>query len=97
MNPYLGQAALLAAGLDGIERKLDPGPSLEGNAYSAEAAEPFPTALYEAIALWEQGEFARQAFGEDVWQHYLTYGRHEQQLYDQTVTDYERFRMFERG
>jgi glutamine synthetase len=97
VNPYLGYAAMLAAGLDGIESGTDPGPELVGNAYEAAEAEPFPATLREAVDLWEQSEFARRAFGEDVWRHYLNYGRTEQRLFDEVVTDYERRRMFERG
>jgi glutamine synthetase len=97
VNPYLGYAALLAAGLDGIENSTDPGPELIGNAYEEAEAEPFPASLYEAVELWEGSEFARAAFGEPVWAHYLNYGRTEQRLFDQVVTDYERRRMFERG
>src|SRR5438128_2108793 len=97
VNPYLGYAALLAAGLDGIERGSDPGPELVGNAYEAAGAEAFPSSLREAVELWEGSDFARAAFGEEVWRHYLNYGRTEQRLFDQVVTDYERRRMFERG
>jgi glutamine synthetase len=97
LNPYLGCAATIAAGLDGIERATDPGPELIGNAYAAAEAEPFPSSLREAVELWEQSDFARQAFGQEVWKHYLNYGRTEQRLFDQVVTDYERRRMFERG
>jgi glutamine synthetase len=97
VNPYLGYAALLAAGLDGIENRTDPGPELKGNAYAAGAAEPFPSTLREAVDLWEGSEFARATFGDAVWRHYLNYGRTEQRLFDQVVTDYERRRMFERG
>jgi glutamine synthetase len=97
VNPYLGIAAMLAAGLDGIENGTDSGPELVGNAYEAGEAEPFPSSLREAIELWEESEFAKQAFGEAVWAHYLNYGRTEQRLFDQVVTDYERRRMFERG
>ncbi len=97
VNPYLGYAALLAAGLDGIANKTDPGPELIGNAYEAGQAEPFPSTLREAVDLWEGSEFARKAFGDHVWAHYLNYGRTEQRLFDQVVTDYERRRMFERG
>ncbi len=97
VNPYLGYAALLAAGLDGIERGTDPGPELIGNAYAEAGAEPFPATLREAVQLWEDSEFARVTFGEEVWRHYLNYGRTEQRLFDQVVTDYERRRMFERG
>jgi glutamine synthetase len=97
VNPYLGYAAVLAAGLDGIVGEADPGPELVGNAYEAAQAEPFPSTLREAVDLWERSEFARTAFGEHVWAHYLNYGRTEQRLFDQVVTDYERRRMFERG
>jgi glutamine synthetase len=97
VNPYLGYAALLAAGLDGIANNTDPGPEVIGNAYEAGEAEPFPSTLREAVDLWEGSEFARKAFGDDVWAHYLNYGRTEQRLFDQVVTDYERRRMFERG
>jgi len=96
-NPYLGYAALLAAGLDGIEKETDPGPELKGNAYEAAEAEAFPASLREAVDLWEGSDFAKRAFGESVHKHYLNYGRLEQKLYDQVVTDYERRRMFERG
>jgi glutamine synthetase len=97
MNPYLGFAAMLAAGLDGIENQLDPGPELKGNAYEAGAAEAFPSSLREAVANWERSDFVKKAFGDDVWAHYLNYGQTEQRLFDQVVTDYERTRMFERG
>ncbi len=97
VNPYLGYAALLAAGLDGIERGTDPGAELKGNAYAEAGAEPFPSTLREAVDLWGQSDFARKTFGDEVWRHYLNYGKTEQQLFDQVVTDYERRRMFERG
>ena len=97
VNPYLGYAALLAAGLDGITNKTDPGPELKGNAYVEAKAEPFPSTLREAVDLWEQSEFARATFGHAVWAHYLNYGRTEQREFDEVVTDYERRRMFERG
>jgi glutamine synthetase len=97
VNPYLGYAALLAAGLDGVLNRTDPGPELKGNAYAEAKAEPFPSTLREAVDLWEGSEFAREVFGEEVWSHYLNYGRTEQRLFDQVVTDYERRRMFERG
>ncbi len=96
-NPYLAFAALLAAGLDGIENQTDPGPELKGNAYEAGEAEAFPASLREAVALWEKSDFAKSAFGESVHKHYLNYGELEQGLFDKVVTDYERRRMFERG
>jgi glutamine synthetase len=97
VNPYLGYAALLAAGLDGIENGTDPGPELVGNAYEEADAQPFPSSLREAVDLWESSAFAKRAFGDAVHAHYLNYGRTEQRLFDEVVTDYERRRMFERG
>jgi glutamine synthetase len=95
-NPYLAFAALLAAGLYGIEQKLELGPALEGNAYISDA-ERFPHAMREAIARLELSSVARQLLGDEVIDHYLNYARTEQELYDKTVTGYERERMFERG
>jgi glutamine synthetase len=96
VNPYLGFAALIAAGLYGIEQELELPPPLEGNAYESDA-ERFPHSLREAIAALEEGSFARGAFGDDVVDHYLNYARTEQRLFDEVVTCYERERMFERG
>jgi glutamine synthetase len=96
VNPYLAFAALLAAGLHGIEQGLELPPPLEGNAYESDA-ERFPHSLREAIGALEQGSVARGALGDNVVDHYLNYARIEQQLFDEVVTCYERERMFERG
>jgi glutamine synthetase len=96
-NPYLGFAAMLAAGLDGIDKGTDPGPELKGNAYEAGEAERFPSALREAKELWDASDFVKDTFGEAVQKHYSNYARYEQQEFDQVVTDYEKRRMFERG
>jgi glutamine synthetase len=96
VNPYLAIAALIAAGLDGIERGLELPPALEGNAYESDA-ERFPSSLREAIAELEAGSVGRAAFGDEVVEHYLNYGRTEQRLFDQVVTSWERERLFERG
>jgi len=95
-NPYLAFAALLAAGLYGIERELSLPPALVGNAYESDA-DRFPATLYEAIEALETSVMARAALGDDVVDHYLNYARTEQRLFDQFVTDYERRWMFERG
>jgi glutamine synthetase len=95
-NPYLAFAALLAAGLNGVEQGLELPPPLEGNAYESDA-ERFPHSLREAIEALESGTMARAALGDDVVDHYLNYARTEQLLFDEVVTCYERERMFERG
>jgi len=95
-NPYLAFAALLAAGLRGIEEKLPLPPEFKGNAYESDV-QRFPHALRDAISALEHGKMARQAFGDDVIDHYLNYARTEQALFDKVVTTYERERLFERG
>ena len=96
VNPHLAFAALIAAGLHGIEEGLELPPPLEGNAYESDAAR-FPSTLREAIAALEEGSVARAAFGDEVVDHYLNYGRTEQRLFDEAVTCWERERLFERG
>jgi glutamine synthetase len=95
-NPYLAFAALLAAGLHGIDNRLELAPAFEGNAYES-GVERFPSTLREAIDCLESGTVARAAFGDAVVDHYLNYARTEQRLFDEVVTCYERERMFERG
>ena len=96
VNPYLAFAALLAAGLHGIEQGLELPRALEGNAYVSDA-ERFPSTLREAIDALERGTIARAALGDDVVDHYLNYARTEQRLFDEVVICYERERLFERG
>jgi glutamine synthetase len=96
VNPYLAIAALIAAGLHGIEQKLELGPAFKGNAYESDV-QRFPHALRDAIAALENGKVARKAFGDDVIDHYLNYARTEQAQFDKVVTGYERERLFERG
>ncbi|TML02763.1 MAG: glutamine synthetase [Actinobacteria bacterium] len=96
VNPYLAFAALIAAGLYGVEQGLELPAPLEGNAYESDA-ERFPSTLREAIDALEQGTMARAALGGDVIDHYLNYARTEQRLFDEAVTSYERERLYERG
>src|SRR6187551_3848899 len=95
VNPYLAFAAMIAAGLHGIENELELQPALEGNAYESDA-DRFPSTLRDAIAALEAGTMARAAFGDQVVDHYLNYARTEQGLFDRFVTDWERKRYFER-
>ncbi|MCC3778215.1 glutamine synthetase family protein [Streptomyces sp. UNOB3_S3] len=95
VNPYLAVAGMVAAGLYGIERELEPPEVCTGNAYRGDAAH-VPATLREAAALWEASPLARAAFGDEVVEHYLNMARVEQDAYDTAVTDWERFRSFER-
>ena len=96
VNPYLAFAAMVAAGLHGLEHELPLPPALEGNAYESDAKR-FPSTLRDAVAALENGSVARAAFGDEVVEHYLNYGRTEQRLFDEVVTCYERELLFERG
>lgn len=96
VNPYLAFAAFLAAGIYGIEQKLELPPAFTGNAYESDV-QRFPHALRDAVTALENGKMARAALGDDVVDHYLNYARTEQALFDKVVTTYERERLFERG
>jgi glutamine synthetase len=94
-NPYLAFAATLAAGLDGIDRQIEPPSTFNGNIYAADGSR-VPASLAEAIAEFEGSEFVYRAFGDEVVEHYLHFARTEQQLFDRVVTAWERARLFER-
>jgi glutamine synthetase len=96
-NPYLAFAAMLAAGLHGLESNMEPPPMFEGNAYADPDLPRVPSTLREAIDALERSTLARDALGDEVVDHYLNYARTEQRLFDQTVTCYERERLFERA
>jgi glutamine synthetase len=96
-NPYLAFAAVLAAGMDGIERQIEPPAEFVGNGYEAKGHPRVPRSLAEAIDCWTESEPAVAAFGEEVHAHYLTAARIEQNLFESVVTDWERLRYLERG
>jgi glutamine synthetase len=95
VNPYLGLAAIIAAGLHGIERELPLPEPCPGNAYTSDAPS-VPLTLREALTLWEGSELAKDCFGEDVVAHYANMARVELAAFDAAVTDWERVRGFER-
>lgn len=95
-NPYLAFAATIAAGLAGIEEKLDCGEAYEGNAYVDAKLTALPRTLREAVRLWDGSKLARRAFGDPVVDFYGHTGRLEVQAFDDAVTDWERARYFER-
>jgi glutamine synthetase len=95
-NAYLAFAAIIAAGLHGIDNGLELEPEFRGNAYLAEDRPRLPSSLYRSIELLQSSTVAREAFGDDVVDHYLHYARTEQAAFDAAVTDWEKFRSFER-
>ncbi len=95
VNPYLAIAALIAGGLHGIDRELELEPAYEGNAYLSDKPR-VPATLTEASELFGASAIAKDAFGEEVVAHYLNNARIELEAFETAVTDWERFRGFER-
>ena len=97
LNPYLAFAAMIAAGIDGIERRLDLEEEFRGDAYGAGSVREIPKTLRAATALMNASGMLRTAFGEDVVDHYVHAAEWEQFEYDRRVTDWEIARGFERA
>ncbi|RDI25507.1 glutamine synthetase family protein [Lentzea flaviverrucosa] len=95
VNPYLAVAALIAAGLHGVEQELELEDEFVGNAYASDRP-TVPTTLREAAELLEASEIARAAFGQEVVDHYLNAAKVELTAFDAAVTDWEKVRGFER-
>jgi len=95
-NPYLAFAATIAAGLQGVEEELDCGDLYTGNAYVDTKLPSLPQSLRQAADLLETSKLARRAFGDKVVDFYVHTARLEVHAFDNAVTDWERFRYFER-
>lgn len=95
VNPYLAVAALIAAGLHGVENELELEDEFVGNAYASDRPS-VPTTLREAADLFGASEIAREAFGKDVVDHYLNAAKVELEAFEAAVTDWEKVRGFER-
>ena len=96
-NPYLAYAAVIGAGLHGIEHAIEPPEEFTGNGYTAVQFPRVPRALWESVQLLEQSALAREIFGDDVVDHYLNAARVELDAFDSVVTCWERERYLERG
>ncbi len=96
LNPYLALSALIASGLHGVDAGLELEPPFEGNAYAAAERPRVPQTLRDARELFAGSEVARAAFGEEVVAHYLNAADIELAAFQSAVTDWERFRGFER-
>ena len=95
VNPYLALAAMIAAGLDGVENDLAPVPVFAGNAYTADLPR-VPNTLADAARLFSESEFTKAAFGPGVVAHYANMAKVELDAFNAAVTDWEKFRSFER-
>jgi len=96
LNPYMALSALIAAGLHGVDQGLELEPAYKGNAYLATDKPRLPGTLREARDLFISSEAARGAFGDEVVDHYAHAADIELEAFDAAVTDWERFRGFER-
>ncbi|WP_377289834.1 glutamine synthetase family protein [Rhizobium sp. SG2393] len=97
LNPYLAMAALLAAGIAGIEGKLELEPAFVGDAYGGKGVREIPKTLRDATEFMTGSAMLRSAFGDEVIDHYTRAARWEQEEYDRRVTDWEVARGFERA
>jgi glutamine synthetase len=97
LNPHLAYAALLAAGIGGIERELELEPEFRGDAYAAARAREIPTNLRGAAEALRKSKLLRAAFGDEVVEHYVHAARWEIAESDRCVTDWDRARGFERA
>ncbi|HZG49202.1 MAG TPA: glutamine synthetase family protein [Thermoleophilaceae bacterium] len=95
VNPYLALAAMIAAGLHGIDAELELEPAFEGNAYESDKPH-VPHTMYAARDLFSGSQVAREAFGQEVVDHYLNRARIELEAFEAAVTDWEKYRGFER-
>ena len=95
VNPYLALSAMIASGLHGIDNELELEAPLEGNAYESDKP-TVPSNIYEARDLFASSEVAREAFGQEVVDHYLNRAQVEIDANEAAVTDWERYRGFER-
>jgi glutamine synthetase len=95
VNPYLAVAAVIAAGLDGVNKKMKLESIFEGNAYVSDSPR-VPATMLEARNLWAESGFVREAFGKEVQDHYTNFADVEMAAYNKSVTDWELFRNFER-
>jgi glutamine synthetase len=97
LNPYLAFAALIAAGISGIEQELELEPAYVGDAYQGEALREIPKTLREATETLRTSPMLRAAFGDAVIDHYVHAAEWEQGEYDRRITDWELKRGFERA
>ncbi len=95
VNPYLALAALIAAGLAGVDDGLELEAAFTGNAYAADKPR-LPGSLRDARDLFAESTLARSAFGDEVTDHYLNMADVELAAFHSAVTDWERVRGFER-
>jgi glutamine synthetase len=97
VNPYLAYAAMIGAGLYGIEHGLEPGPFAADNAREMPGVERLPRSLAEALARFRDSELAAEILTPDVVRYCTTFIEHELEMYESAVTDWERAALYEQA
>ena len=97
INPYLALAAMLAAGLQGIEEKLELPAPFQGDAYADDAQQHLPATLRDARAALLESSMLQEAFGAETVAHYARAAEWEIEEFNRVVTDYEIARGFEKA
>jgi len=95
-NPYLAFAASIAAGIKGIEEKIDPPKMSKGDSYNNSSLQSCPDNIGKGLQLFEKSKFIGDVFGNNVKDHYNHFFSIEKSLYEKAVTDWEKNRYFER-
>ena len=95
VNPYLAVAGMIAAGLDGIKQGLRLEDAFVGNAYTSDS-QHVPSTMAQAADAWTDSAWIESTFGADVQAHYANMAKVEVSAFNKTVTEWERFRSFER-
>ena len=95
-NPYLATAALLAAGLDGVENRIEPGPANSGNLYelsddelSSRGIQYLPTNLREALQCMQEDTVVREALGDAYASYYIGVKADEWDRYHRNISQWE--------
>jgi glutamine synthetase len=94
-NPYLAVAAMIAAGIDGIDNNMPLEDPVTGNAYELQS-DQVANSMPEALTDWAGSTWVRDTFGQEVQDHYANMARIEIADFGKSVTDWERIRSFER-
>jgi len=97
VNPYLAQAALLAAGIKGIENNMELAAAADGDLYNDDSVAEIPSTLRAATTRLKESDMLKEAIGEDVVAHYSRCAEWEQEEFDRAVTQWEIARGFEKA
>ena len=95
-NPYLAFTATIAAGLYGVENKIEPPAVKKGNVYADDSLPKVPGTLKVAYENFDKSKIAREIFGNEIVDHYVRHAKLEVEDYEKNVSVWELQRYFER-